>query len=237
MRMNISGRWPDEVTIRSNWSKAKGRSWNRDLPYGYVRVIRGNAAFTRAAAEHVLGYDVELVASPPLLKGPDKPWEKAGFQPFLELHLYRRSLVGDLPDRQPEVTTVASPDFTTFYAIDRSAFNPLWRMEPLGLEESYRATTRSVVLTTSNGDRVVGYAIVGLSGITAYLQRIAVDPAMQRQGHGQRLLKAAVRWAGDHGAATMLLNTQPENDVSANLYRAQGFARVPGGLRVMKYEG
>ena len=132
MRMNISGRWPDEVTIRSNWSKAKGRSWNRDLPYGYVRVIRGNAAFTRAAAEHVLGYDVELVASPPLLKGPDKPWEKAGFQAFPGVAPLPPQPGRRPPDRQPEVTTVASPDFTTFYAIDRSAFNPLWRMEPLG---------------------------------------------------------------------------------------------------------
>lgn len=235
MRMNVSGEWPGEITIRSTWSKATGRRWNSDMPYGHVRLIRGSSAFTRAAAQHVLGYGVELVTSPPLLEGPDASWEKAGFEPFLELHLYRRSLVGDLPDPSPNITEI-SPDFEALQTVDRSAFNALWRMDAVGLRESFKATTRSVVLKASNSDEMAGYAIVGLSGITGYLQRIAVDPAEQRQGHGQRLVKASLRWAGEHGAATMLLNTQPENTISANLYRSEGFARMPGGLRVLKYE-
>ena len=140
-----------------------------------------------------------------------------------------------MPDLSPKITEI-SPDFEALQTIDRSAFNALWRMDAVGLRESFNATTRSVVLMSSNSDEMAGYAIVGLSGITGYLQRIAVDPAHQRQGHGQRLVRASLRWAGEHGAATMLLNTQPENTISADLYRSEGFARMPGALRVLKYE-
>lgn len=232
--MTVTGRWPDDVTIRSSWSKAKARSWNADVPYGYMRLIRGSSAFLRSAAHQILDYGVEVVASPPLGPGPDAAWVKAGFEPFLALHLYRRSLVGDLPGRPSEVET-ASPGFDRLHSIDRAAFDEVWRMEPGGLKESFRATPRSTVLVAPGPDDVSGYAIVGVAGITGYLQRIAVDPAAQGLGHGRRLVRGALRWAADHGAATMLLNTQPENEASARLYRDEGFVRIPGDLRVLGY--
>ncbi len=183
----------------------------------------------------MLTFDVDLVASPPLAAGADGVWLKAGFEPFLTLHLYRRSLVGDQPESGLLVKQVA-PDFDRLIPLDRASFNPLWRMDPTGLRESYRAATRSVVLAVEDGDALTGFAIVGVAGITGYLQRIAVDTSARRQGIGSQLVRAGLQWAQAHGAVTMLLNTQPENDGSAALYRAEGFARMPGDLRVLKYE-
>ena len=235
MRLTESGEWPDEITIKASWGKAHGRPWNADLPYGYVRLIRGSSAFLRGAAEQVLGHGVELVASPPLApNGSDATWLKAGFEPFLHLHLYRRSLVGQQPDNEPLIEE-AKADFDVLAPLDRLAFDPLWRMDLVGLRESYRSADRSTVLTAQSQNDIVGYAIVGVAGITGYLQRIAVHPSHGRQGHGRRLVRTAIRWAANHGAATMVLNTQPENSGSAALYRSEGFARIPGDLRVLKY--
>ena len=235
MRLNVSGEWPGEVTIRTSWVKAKGRPWNEDYPYGYLRLIRGSSAFVRGAAEQLLAHGVDLVVSPPLTRGADAVWIKAGFEPFLTLHLYRRSLIGEQPDEDPLVRELPA-DFERLYPLDYSAFDPLWRMDPTGLRESYRATTRSVILGVDDDDRLAGFAIVGVSGVTGYLQRMAVDPSVRRRGFGRRLVRASLRWAALHGAAAILLNTQPENDGSAALYREEGFARMPGDLRVLKYE-
>lgn len=234
MRLTSSGKWPDEVVLRSGWSKGIAREWNADLPYAHLRVIRGTSGFVREASDHLLGLNNELVASPPLGAGSEGQWTRAGYQPFLELHLYRRSLIGYIPEPKQRIHEI-QPDFESLHAIDHPSFDPLWRMEPTGLHESYAATARATVLTTETA--MAGYAIVGVAGVTGYLQRIAVHPDHRRQGHGRDLLRGALAWAAANGAASMLLNTQPENETSAILYRSEEFARVPGNLRVLRYDG
>lgn len=233
--MKISGDWPGAITIRDRWAKATARPWNSDLPYGYLRLDRGGAGFLRVATGHVLACGVELVASPPLLDGAAEVWVRAGFLPFLDLHLYRRNLIGAIPPVQEGVQQ-APPDFEALADIDRRSFGPLWRSTPTALHESYRATIRRTVLVTCTGRRPEGFAIVGSSGVTAYLQRIAVSPSHRGRGCGSRLILAAVRWAARHGAASMLLNTPPANQAAAALYRSAGFSRLPDRLRILRYQ-
>ena len=234
--MKVVGDWPGVITIRDRWAKATARPWNSDLPYGYLRLERGGAGFLRAATGHVLGYSVELVASPPLLDSAAPAWVQAGFLPFLDLHLYRRSLIGAIPAGQDGVQQ-APPDFEALAGIDRRSFGPLWRSDASGLRESYRATLQRAVLVTRAGEGPEGFAIVGASGVTAYLQRIAVSPAHRGRGWGSRLILAAIRWAARHGAASILLNTPPANRPAAALYRSAGFHRLPDRLRVLRYPG
>ena len=234
--MRISGDWPGVVTIRGGWGKAVARPWNHDLLHGYVRLERGGAAFLQRASEHVLACGADLVASPPLPEGAERRWRVAGFAPFLELDLYRRTLVGSRPPTQPGVME-ALPDFEALAEVDRLAFAPFWRSTVDGLRESYRSTVRRTLFLTGPGPRPEGFAIVGLSGLTAYLQRIAVLPACQGRGSGTRLILAAVRWAAQRGAAAMLLNTPPANEAAAALYRSSGFHRLPNRLRVLRYDG
>ena len=234
--MKIGGEWPGTIAIKDRWAKATARSWNEDLPYGYLRLERGGAAFLEAAARHVLTYGVELVASHPVTDGATDTWQAAGFLPFLDLHLYRRSLVGSLPPAQ-EGIQVTRPDFDILADIDRRSFQPLWRSGRNGLQESHRATVRRVVLVAGADPRPDGFAIVGTSGVTAYLQRIAVTPSHRGHGWGTRLTLASVRWAARHGAATMLLNTPLQNRPAAALYRSTGFHRLPERLRILRYPG
>ena len=232
--MRVGGDWPGVVTIRDGWRKAAARPWNADLPYAYLRIERGGAGFLRSATGHVLTYGVDLVASPPLLDGAARTWESAGYLPFLDLHLYRRSLIGSIPPVQTDVQETR-PDFEALEDIDRRSFGPLWRSTPTALQESYGATIRKAILVTRAGPRPEGFAIVGCSGVTAYLQRIAVSPSHRGRGWGSRLLLASVRWATRHGAASMLLNTPPANRAAAALYRSAGFHRLPDRLRILRY--
>lgn len=220
--------------MRDHWGKATARPWNGDLPYGYLRLERGGARFLQAATAHVAGLDVELVASPPLLDSAAGAWVKAGYLPFLDLHLYRRSLIGSMPLEESGIQE-ASPDFDVLGEVDRASFDPLWRSTPVALRESYRSTVRRAVLVTPASPSPEGFAIVGCSGVTAYLQRIAVAPPHRGQGWGTRLVAAAMRWAVRHGAAGMLLNTPPANRAAAALYRSTGFRRLPDRLRVLRY--
>ena len=232
--MKISGDWPGPITIRHSWAKATARPWNSDLPYGYLRLERGGARFLRAATSHVLTYGVELVASHPLLDSTAGPWVEVGYLPFLDLHMYRRSLIGSIPPEQPGIQE-APPDFEVLAEVDQASFGPLWRNTPTALRESYRSTILRAVLVTPAGTLPEGFAIVGCSGVTAYLQRVAVSPSHRRRGWGTRLTHAAIRWAARHGAAAMLLNTAPNNRAAATLYQSTGFRRLPDRLRVLRY--
>ena len=98
-------------------------------------------------------------------------------------------------------------------------------MAPLPIE--------SFLEVRSNG-RVDGFAIVGAELGASYLQRVAVDPDAQGRGLGRSLVREAQRWAGGHGAHSMLLNTQPENHRAAALYRAEGFRLLPDRLEVLR---
>ena len=127
-----------------------------------------------------------------------------------------------------------APDFQVLADLDKRSFDPLWRSTATGLRESYRATLRRTVLVTPGG-HPHGFAIVGCSGVTAYLQRIAVSPSRRGRGLGSRLIFAAIRWAVHHGAASMLLNTPPANRAAAALYGSTGFRRLPDRLAVLRF--
>ncbi len=233
--MRVKGMWPGPITIVGGWAKASARPWNSDLPYGFLCLERGGARFLRDATRQVLSYKVELVASPPLLDTEGARWEHVGYRPFLDLHLYRRSLIGSHPPPPVGIQEV-DPDYRALMELDRLSFSPLWRSNEAGLRASRRATVRGAVLVTGAGDAPKGFAIVGCSGITSYLQRIAVTPAHRGRGWGSRLMRASICWAVRHGAASMLLNTPPANEGAARLYRSAGFTRLPDRLRVLRYQ-
>lgn len=71
-----------------------------------------------------------------------------------------------------------------------------------------------------------GYALVRVSGATADLDRIVVDPALQGRGHGRRLLDAVIAIASRGGAHTLLLEVAAANHAALGLYRACGFTRI-----------
>ena len=235
MRLTTSGSWPNRITYRQAWAKALARPWNDDISDGSLRLIRGSAGFVRAVADDLAQGPADGVASPPLLGSAQRIWRRAGFQPFLKLHLYRRSLTAPIESSSTAVKVASHPDWPRLADVDRTAFDTQWRMNQLALQEAHAATPRAVVLITDDGPRITGFAVVGVGGTTSYLQRIAVDPAFQGEGLGRSLVRTALSWSSKRGALTMMLNTQPENVASAGLYQAEGFVRMSSDLDVLRY--
>lgn len=234
-RLVVSGDWPGRITLRQGWARAVARPWNDELPDASLRLVRGSAAFVRACAEHLCSTVVQGVTSPPLLGTAERPWRRAGFEPYLTLHLYRRSLSGGPQQPGARVKWISHPDWRRLAEVDAAAFDQLWAMNSLGLQEAFEATPRAGVLVTDEGPDITGFAIVGVGGNTGYLQRIAVRPERRRAGLGRALVRMAMSWAATRGALSMMLNTQPDNHTSASLYVGEGFSRMPSDLAVLRW--
>jgi GNAT superfamily N-acetyltransferase len=117
--------------------------------------------------------------------------------------------------------------------IDEGAFAEEYRLGRIGLESSLEATPDSIVLTI--GRPVVGFSVIGYADGTSFLQRIAVEPASQRQGIGTDLVRAAMRWARRRGAWSMSLNTHQQNP-AAGLYAREGFLESPPGVWLLAFD-
>ncbi|MER3453740.1 MAG: hypothetical protein C4318_01085 [Acidimicrobiia bacterium] len=87
---------------------------------------------------------------------------------------------------------------------------------------------------TSFAGNVVAYAIVGYYKRTAYLQRLAVDPALEGNGIGTSIAVAALARAKRRLAAIMWVNTPVRNERALSLYESLGFRRHPTPLLVLK---
>ena len=80
-------------------------------------------------------------------------------------------------------------------------------LPPDGLSE-HMATT----LVARDGDAIVGSAALELYGGAALLRSVAVHGALRGQGLGQRLTRAALDLAGQHGITTVYLLTETAGD-------------------------
>lgn len=236
MGVIVRGTWPGTVVLRHGWAKAEARPWNRDIPDAHLRLVRGGAAFLAECGRSLLEEGAAGVNSPPLAESSSGIWLSAGYEPYLELDLFRRELSRTLPRPEHGVVPVRPDGWDAPARIDRAAFEPLWRLEPDGLQEAMTATPHAALLLTPAADDPAGYAIVGSGSVAGYLQRVAVHPEFRGRGFGRALVRAAMRWAQRHGARSILLNTQPNNESAAALYREEGFEQLLDHLTVLRYE-
>ena len=127
-------------------------------------------------------------------------------------------------------------------AIDRAAFGGGWGHDAAELAEICRATPvhaaryrlASPRRTAQPGRaEIVAFAIAGASSEHGYLQRLAVDPSVQRRGHGRALTTDALRWMAD-AACPIASSTRPSTMSSAlALYEALGFTPMDEQLTVL----
>jgi ribosomal protein S18 acetylase RimI-like enzyme len=85
--------------------------------------------------------------------------------------------------------------------------------------------------------RVVGTLISGWDGWRAHLYRLAVDPAMRRQGIGRRLLARAERRLIGLGASRIDAMVLEGNGLGQSLWVAEGFAMQPEWRRWVRPVG
>ena len=94
----------------------------------------------------------------------------------------------------------------------------------------------AVVFTVNRDGQVLGYAHAAKSWNNfVTLNDIALDKSIRGQGHGKRLLDAAVTWARQLGVAGVRLETQNNNVPVCRFYKRYGF--VFGGYDELLYKG
>lgn len=167
------------------------------------------------------------------------PFLDAGFSVHERLHLLiRRVDVAPTP-RLSGVTLRRGrrADRAALLTLDTAAFPVFWRLDDAGLDDALGATPSArlrVVDPPESDAGLAGYAVTGRAGRRGYLQRLAVDPTLQRRGIGSALVGDALAWLRRWGAREVLVNTQEGNRAALALYRSLGFRLQPDGLAVLR---
>jgi ribosomal protein S18 acetylase RimI-like enzyme len=197
------------------------RGWVDTLATGDVEAIRTGALFPDAADSFIA----------------------AGFTVIDTLALLRADLSG-LPRHPARAGTVrlSTRRLAEASAVDRAAFGDPWGNESRDLADIRRATPvhrgRARLAGALDGRQrpLVAFAISGAASGQGYLQRLAVAPAHQRQGHGRALVADALSWMVRRRLTHALVNTAVANEPALRLYESQGFRRLPEQLRVMQFD-
>lgn len=170
-----------------------------------------------------------------------------GFEVIDTLSLLRRDLsaVDDLRsslrtarrvgrDHGVRLTALRHRHLERAAVVDRAAFGQEWghRADSLGRIAAATAGARQRMATCDR--RTAGFAITGLGGQRGYLQRLSVDPPLQRLGIGRLLVLDAMYWLERHGARSVMVNTGVANEPALALYRSLGFHAIPDRLQVMQ---
>lgn len=183
-----------------------------------------------------MGLGVSGVISPPLPLSSQRAWNQAGYKPFIELALMRKSLEGQMGSPNHLVVERPQVDLDDLLGIDAAAFSPFWRFNRGALEEAIAATSRSSTLTILGSTGVpIAYAVVGFGSAIAYLQRVAVQPEWHGHGMGRSLVRVVARKARASGAKVLLLNTQTDNTSAIGLYEDEGFVKLPEPLSLLRF--
>lgn len=216
-------------------------TWRGDATTAYLTPARGRP--TPLGVERSLqtlassGFRAAITAA--LAPAEQAPFLAAGFSIHERLHLLTRA-VDDLPTIRSagvELRRGRRADRAAILAVDGAAFLPFWHLDGPGLDDALGATPSArlrVVAHPEAGHGIAGYAITGRAGSRGYLQRLAVDPALQRRGIGGALVIDGLRWLRRWGANEVLVNTQIDNRAALALYEALGFRRQADGLAVLR---
>jgi ribosomal-protein-alanine N-acetyltransferase len=114
-------------------------------------------------------------------------------------------------------------DVSQIEKIEKSSFSTPWSEKWL-LDEINKQD--DLFLTVTDGEGILGYAVVGMLGEEAELYNIAVDNAHRGKGLGDMLMKHLTRKALENGAKNLFLEVRESNVPAILLYEKHGFKSV-----------
>lgn len=240
-----------ESTRLLEWGRERLRAgpWRGDPDIAYLNPVPGSPLpspeFIRRCMRTLATQGYDRVVTGALSPSEQASFRAAGFAPSEQLHLLGHDLrmIPPVPSRPGPALSLRRAtrgDRTAVLELDARAFDTFWRLDEPGLDEALSATPHSrfrvatiVPDVTQEGEAVVGYAITGRAGRRGYLQRLAVDPEVQRSGIGSALVIDALRWLKRWRTERAMVNTQLQNERALALYERLGFRRETVGLAVL----
>jgi ribosomal protein S18 acetylase RimI-like enzyme len=163
-------------------------------------------------------------------------FERLGFESIQSLVLLEHTSISSAMAATPKSTTATvrlAPDHDAEAShVDAAAFGPGWSIDRVGLSDVRSATPRHRARAIQTAGEIVAYAISGRDGRNGYIQRLAVSPDHQHQGHGSALVADSLRWMARWRVHRALVNTHVGNDAALALYHRLGFTDLSDRLHV-----
>ena len=241
-------RWGDQRVRTGPWRGDRHVAYLAPVPDAPVP----SGDFLRRCLDELRGRGFGRVVTGALGPAEQSGFLAAGFAVEERLHLLRhdlQNLPGDPPGDALPTRRALKADRPAVLAVDHRAFREFWWLDEHGIDDAVRATPHArfrIAFDETPHDEtphdgthsdpasgIVGYAITGRAGRRGFLQRLAVDPAHQRVGTGQRLVVDGLRWLRRWRVEHTVVNTQMENEAALALYERLGFRREPIGLSVL----
>ena len=165
-------------------------------------------------------------------------FHEAGFETIDRLRLLELDL-DDARRRRPEPTSLRLKRLRRSMLddaarVDRRAFRAPWANDAAALADITSATPQHRSRCIHLDGRLVAFAISGRAAAWGYIQRLAVDPAVQRRGIGRVLVGDAVSWMQRRQVARVLVNTAIDNEAALELYHSAGFDDRPDDLTILE---
>ncbi len=136
------------------------------------------------------------------------------------------------PGEQVEIRDMTPADLPQVLAIDRAAFDPLWRNTLDELQAAFIVSFYSSVGLV--GGQIKGYQISTANPQGGHLARLAVDPDQQGKRIGVSILDDLLDRFTREGIVEVSVNTQQDNQRSLALYRKFGFSVLEGSYPVLQ---
>ncbi len=121
------------------------------------------------------------------------------------------------PMRESDIETVAR--------IERDSFAHPWSRVAF-LNELHKPYAHNYIIdinTPQSSDKIGGYACFHTIAGEMHLLKIAVIPAVRRQGIAEHLLRQCLQEAYDMRISAAFLEVRPSNRAAVNLYKKFGF--------------
>ena len=225
--------------IRFGREEARTGPWRGDRNVAYLAPSPNHPApsaeFVRRCLDVLASRGFVRVVTAALSPPEQAGFLAAGFQIEERLHLLSHAL-----DVIPEprhagavIKRARRRDRSAVLGVDRSAFPPFWRLDQHGLLEALDATPWTRFRLATVDSEIVGYAICGRANERGFVQRLAVEPSVQRRGIGWDLMVDGLHWLQRRGVTRAVVNTQLGNEPALDLYERLGFRRQAVGLSVL----
>ncbi len=145
---------------------------------------------------------------------------------------------GELPPGQnllPDavIRPILPEDIPAITRIDNLAFEPLWQLSELGLNQAFELSAFATLMEVQG--QIVAYQISTATSFNAHLARLAVQPELQGKGLGYALVLDLLNRLDRLGIWSVTVNTQHDNHSSQALYQRLGFSFTGDQFPVLVY--
>jgi ribosomal protein S18 acetylase RimI-like enzyme len=90
-----------------------------------------------------------------------------------------------------------------------------------------RSGQNSTILIGEYDGAIVASVMVGYDGHRGWMYYVAVEPGVQNNGLGLRMVRAAEEWLSAQSIEKVMLMVRPENQAALGFYRTIGYEEEP----------